>query len=205
MTKKFSEISKFILKLKRMDLSLPEIEKIVIRAQKGHEESFSILFDHFYPKISRYVLLRVNNEEAEDIISDVFLKTVVSLKKYKKNNKAKFSSWLFQIAHNTVIDFYRKKKDLLRLANSETGELNFDLEDPSLDPHESAAQHEENLKIHEVLKKLPSSHREILELKFLEDFSNTEIAIITGKSEGNIRVIQLRALRELRKYFPEMS
>ena len=53
------------------------------------------------------------------------------------------------------------------------------------------------------MKKLSSSHQEVLQLKFLEGFSNTEIAEIIGKSEGNVRVIQLRALRELRKYFPE--
>ena len=58
--------------------------------------------------------------------------------------------------------------------------------------------------IDEALKKLSTAHREILELKFLEEFSNQEIAKITGKTEGNIRIMQLRALRELRKFFPSL-
>jgi RNA polymerase sigma-70 factor (ECF subfamily) len=188
-----------------MELSLLEIEKLVISSQKGDDASFSILFDYFYPRISRYVYFRVNNEEAEDLISDIFLKIVSSLKKYHKNDKAKFSSWVFRIAHNTIIDFYRKKKEILRLTDPETDESMFDVLDTSLNPHDASVQNEEHQKIREILKKLPDIHREILELKFLEGFSNAEISQIIGKSEGNIRVIQLRALRELRKYFPEME
>jgi RNA polymerase sigma-70 factor (ECF subfamily) len=82
--------------------------------------------------------------------------------------------------------------------------LQFDIPDNALNPHDSAVQHEEHRKIRGILKKLSDTHREVLQLKFLEGFSNPEIAEIIGKSEGNVRVIQLRALRELRKHFPEI-
>ncbi len=186
-----------------MELSNLEIEKLVARAQRGQEEAFSELFDFLYPKISRYISFRVNAEDAEDLISEVFLRVVDKLKKYKKTPKGNFSAWVFRIAHNLVIDFYRKKKDLLQLTNPETGELQFDIPDSALNPHDSAVQHEEHRKIREILKKLSDTHREVLQLKFLEGFSNAEIAKIIGKSEVNVRVIQLRALRELRKHFPE--
>lgn len=186
-----------------MELTKLEIEKLVTRAQRGDEAGFSELFDHLYPKINRYIYFRVNNEDAEDLIADVFLKVVVSLKKYKKTTKGHFSAWVFRIAHNRVIDFYRKKKEYLQLTDPETGELKFDIPSSDLDPHDSAIQYEEHLKIRGILDTLSGVNREVLELKFLEEFSNSEIAEIIGKSEGNIRVIQLRALRKLRKHFPE--
>lgn len=192
-----------LLKITIMELTSLEIEKLVARAQRGQEEAFSELFDHFYPKISRYIFFRVNAEDAEDLIAEVFLRVVDKLKKYKKTAKGNFSAWVFRIAHNLVIDFYRQKKELLQLTDPETGELKFDIPDTDLDPHDSVVQDEKHQKIREILQKLSDTHREVLQLKFLEGFSNAEIAEIIGKSEGNVRVIQLRALRELRKHFPE--
>lgn len=188
-----------------MELTKLEVEKLVIRAQRGDESSFSELFDYFYPKISRYISFRVNNEDAEDLTADVFLKVVDKLKKYEKIGKGTFSAWIFRIAHNLVIDFYRKKKELLQLTDPETGAIKFDIPDSALNPHESSIQQEEHDKIREILHSLSDNNREVLQLKFLEGFSNQEIAGIIGKTEGNVRVIQLRALRELRKYFPEIK
>ncbi len=186
-----------------MEISGKELEQLVVRAQRGQEEAFSILFDYFYPKIFRYVSFRVNREDVEDLVADVFLRVVDKIKKYQKKSRGNFSAWVFRIAHNLVIDFYRQKKEYLQLTDPETGELQFDIPDTDFNPAENAIHQEEHQKIREILKKLSDIHREVLELKFLEGFSNAEIAEIIGKSEGNVRVIQLRALRELRKYFPE--
>jgi RNA polymerase sigma-70 factor (ECF subfamily) len=186
-----------------MELSVLEIEQLVVRAQRGQENAFSELFDYFYPKILRYISFRVNQEDVEDLVSEVFLRVVDKMKRYQKTTKGNFSAWVFRIAHNLVIDFYRQQKEYLRLTDPETGELQFDIPDNALNPHDSAVQHEEHRKIRGILKKLSDTHREVLQLKFLEGFSNPEIAEIIGKSEGNVRVIQLRALRELRKHFSE--
>ena len=182
--------------------SAAEIETLVRRAQRGNEESFAQLFDIFFEKIFRYVQFRVNRDETEDIVSDIFLKVVENLKKYTTRKKIGISAWIFRIAHNTVIDFYRKKQDLLGLTDADTGETIIDIPNDDLTPNQRVQHNWECKVVHEILQKLPSVHREILKLKFLEDFSNAEVAAITGKSEGNIRVIQLRALREMRKHFP---
>ena len=188
-----------------MELSLREIEKLVIRSQRGNEEAFSLLFDHMYPRIRRYVDFRVNAEETEDIVADVFLRVTNNLKKYTKTPKGNFSAWVFRIAHNMVIDFYRKKRDFLQLTDPETGVVVFDVKDTALNPEERLIENEEHENVRAVLAGLSDTHREVLQLKYLEGFSHKEIAKIVGKSEGNIRVIQLRALRELRKFFPEID
>jgi len=177
-------------------LSKSEIEKLVRRAQFGDEESFATIFDHFFDKIFRYIRFRVDESEAEDLTHDVFLKVVQNFKKYKQTTG--FSAWIFRIAHNTVIDFYRKKRELLGVDD----EISFRIPDPCPNPEQQTQKHQEFQKIRETLNLLSPIHREILELKFLEGFSNAEIAKITEKTEGNVRIIQLRALREMRKHFP---
>ncbi len=177
------------------------IEKIVKKSQRGDENSFAEIFDIFYEKIFKYIKFRVDQNEVDDLVGEVFLKTVKNLKKYKPQERSTFGSWIYRIAHNVVIDFYRKKQEFLGIdIDSEDEEYSIQLVDDSPGPDKIMEQKIEFEKIQKVLNKLSATNREIIELKFMEDFSNFEIAQITGKSEGNIRIIQLRALRELRKY-----
>ncbi len=180
-------------------LTPAQIEKLVGKAQQGCEKSFGKLFDLFFDKIFRYIKFRVEENDAEDLTSDVFLKFVENIKSYKSTKNASFNAWIFRIAHNTVIDFYRRKKELLGLGNQDNENFFLQIPDENPRPDEKANEYFNVKRMKEVLATLPSNHREILEFKYLEGFSNPEIAHITGKSEGNIRIIQLRALREIRK------
>lgn len=185
-----------------------EIEQLVIQAQKGDEDAFAQIFDAFFEPVSRYVRLRTKPEEAEDTVNEIFLKVVRNLPKYSPDKRiisggrGAFAAWIFRISRNQIIDLYRKQREQTSLHDPVSGELKFDFPDPRLDPQQTAEQHDAHRAIHSALKKLPSVHREILELKFLHEFTNSEISEITNKSEGAIRVAQLRALRELRKFFP---
>ena len=185
-------------------LTPEEIENLVKKAKLGNEESFAQIFDYFFPKLARHVAFRVSDEDVEDLTSDVFLKVIQNLDKYNHKKNAGFSAWIFRIANNSIIDFYRKRKELLGM-EMEDEEENFfaNIPDEGPLPDDQANQRMEIEKMYDVLKKLPALHQTVLELKFLEGFTNPEIADITGKSEGNIRVIQLRALREMKKYWDD--
>ena len=185
----------------REKLTPSQIEKLVAAARRGDEGSFKKIFEIFYEKILKYTLFRVEEREAEDLVSEVFLKVVEKLHSYKPDPKAGFNAWIFRIAHNTIIDFYRRKKDILGLGNDDDESENFflQIEDESPRPDENTDHKLNTRRLYAILKKMPAGMREILELKYLEGFSNAEISHVTGKSEGNIRVLQLRALREIRK------
>lgn len=181
----------------------PEVmESLVKRAQVGDEAAFCALYDELYDRVYRYTAFRVNAEDVEDLVSDVFVKALENLHRYEVRPGAKFSSWVFRIAHNRIIDFYRREKDILGLEEHE--ELMWEIPDTNTpDPQMHLLRREEAQTIRRVLKKLPDIQREVLELKFLEEFSNADIAHIIGKSEGNVRVIQLRALREMKKLWAD--
>lgn len=175
-----------------------EIEKLVEKAQNGDQKSFEKIFEHFFDRIFRYVSFRVKSEDSEDLVGDVFLKVVQHLDRYQKTEKAGFNAWIFRIAHNTVVDFYRKPKDIV--IEAEDNENIFQqIPDQNLLPNELVHQTMENKKLLELLARIPDQYREVLELKYLEGFENHEIAKILDKTEGNIRIMQLRALRALRE------
>ncbi len=184
-------------------LTESEIAAFVTKAQKGNEKSFSALFDYFFPKVYRHVSFRVPAANNEDLTSEIFLKIVQNLNRYTPQKNASFSAWLFRIANNAIIDFYRKKRELLGIDDEDE---NFFAEIPdeeNLKPNELANRSFDIQKMYRLLKELPAVQRTILELKFLEEFNNTEIAHITGKTEGNIRIVQLRALRTIRQLWDE--
>ena len=196
--------------MKRKELSKEEIEALVHQAQKGSVESFETLYDYFFEKIYRHVGFRVDPEYVEDVVSDIFLKVVQSLPKYAPKKSASFAAWVFRIAHNQIVDYYRKQKEILiqEFGGEEDGQESFFDTFPDEDtptPDVQVQQMLEAKKIREALQHVRPAHREILELKYLEDFTNKEIAQITGKSEGNVRIIQLRALKELRTHLEKYN
>jgi len=175
-----------------------EIQIRVLEAQQGNEASFEVLFNVFFDPITRYVSKKVNNENVEDIVGEIFLKIIENLQKYKQTSEARFSSWIFRIARNTIIDFYRKKQ-LQIVSTTPDEEQEFQILDESPTPDITTNQTLNNEKINQFLKDLPEKQKEIIELKYQEGFSNEEIANITGYSEGNIRIIHMRAIKTLKE------
>lgn len=171
-----------------------EIELWVKAAQDGDHDSFAKLYDIFIDPIYRYVYYRVKSDDAEDITETVFLRVWENLDKYRAGDKSSFSAWVFRIAHNLVVDYYRGRKE------REFDELLVDVPDDKRD--HSPIRTTESIIRKEVLKKaisrLKKTYQDILIYKFINSFSNAEIADIMNKTEGSIRILQFRALRALR-------
>ncbi len=180
--------------------SSEELKDLVQRAQTGDSAAFSALYEHYLTPIFRFIFFRVRTkEDAEDITQHVFLKAWKALPEFGREGKS-FSAWLYRIARNTTIDYWRKKKPLSLDPFASTLQ---NKQDNALDPMAIASQKEESEHIRNALHILNEDQQTILTLKFIEDLSNEEISQITGKTEGAIRQIQSRALKALRQHLKE--
>ncbi len=167
--------------------------QLVQNAQKGDPESFGKLYDTYVSPIYRFVYLKTSHkEDAEDLTHQVFLNAWQNIKNYKFQGFP-FSSWLYKIASNSVIDYYRTRKHYLNIEtisedkvaeNFETGNIlddSFDLQS-----------------VKNALSQLEPAQQNVIIMKFVNDMSNKEIAVALNKNEGAIRVIQHRALKQLK-------
>lgn len=175
-----------------------EIESFVFAAQRGDSESFAKLYDIFINPIYRYVYYRVGRQDAEDLTELVFLKTWENIRQYKSGQKS-FSSWLFRIAHNIVIDHYR--------ATRLNGELSENIKDErrEAEPQLLAHKHFDNVVLEKAMRELKDHYRQIVVLKYINDLSNEEIGHITGRTQTSLRILQFRALRALRRILERMG
>ena len=165
------------------------------RAQSGDTEAFAKLYEEFFTPIYRYVLFRVKHiPTAEDITQTVFLKIFRSLDTLTHNTYPK--AYFFTVAQNTIIDHWKKKKDIVfDETNSIFTQFKSD-EDPSKDVDRMFTQDQ----IQQLLDEIDIKHSEILYLKFIEQLENKEIAELLGKKENAIRQMQCRALKAVRKH-----
>jgi RNA polymerase sigma-70 factor (ECF subfamily) len=168
-----------------------ELKQFLQKAQKGDTEAFARIYDEFTEKLYRFIYFRVGQKEvAEDILSDTFVKAWQKIAQAKEH--LALAGWLYQIARNNIIDYYRIKKDFIPLE-----EVEHFLED-AVNPVDAANLSLEQAKTLEVMKELPLEQRKVLQYKFFEDLSNEEIALVMNKTEGAVRVIQHRAILKLK-------
>ncbi|MBI4053999.1 MAG: RNA polymerase sigma factor [Candidatus Doudnabacteria bacterium] len=173
-----------------------DIGALTTAAAAGDQRAFELLYKEFFPKVSRFVTWRVNDREtAEDLVAEVFLKGWESLQ--ESNEISSFASWIFTIARNRVIDYYRTKKtfaDLYELENS------IEYEDNVINSIDLDIASKQFLNALEILS---GDQQEVLRLKFFDDLENEEIAAIMDKTPGTVRVIQHRAIVALKKHLNE--
>lgn len=165
---------------------------LVIRAQSGDADSFGALYDLYADKIYKYIYYRTNHKEtAEDITSLSFIKALENLASFRPE-KGSFSSWLYRIAHNSVIDYYRGEKPSAVLLDETL---------PLADGKDIESDIDKDYLAGEAKKYLDSlsqTQREIVIMRVWDELSYKEIAEIIGKSEENCKVIFSRAIASLR-------
>jgi RNA polymerase sigma-70 factor (ECF subfamily) len=168
-------------------------EAAVIRScQNGDLSEFAVLYDAYVEKIHAFIYYRtLHKETAEDLTSDVFLKAFEKIGTFSER-KGSFSSWLYRIARNTVIDHYRTSKAEVDIDGVPGLSSRTDIE-------RDVAARESLAKIEQYLRILKPEHREILVMRLWDGLSHAEIAEITGLSEGNCKMIFSRVIRRLRE------
>ncbi len=180
----------------RNDFSNGETDRqseLVLLAKAGDADAFGNLYETYLDRIYRYIYFRVTDEQtAEDLISQVFTKAWENLDRYQPSGRP-FIAWLYTIAHNTVIDHYRTRKDTVAIENT----ISLASDAPS--PHEQAELHFEADNLRAALRTLTPEQQQVVVLKFIAGMSTDEIATQLHKSAGAIRALQMRALQALAK------
>ncbi len=162
---------------------------------KKNPDSFGHLYDRYIDKIYRFVYLKLSNKhEAEDVTSEVFLKTWNYLTDNSKVHVKSFSGLIYKIARNAVIDIYRS-----RARNKETSlEAMPELpQDTSI--IDSIHINQEVQALLRQVKKMKNEYQEVVVLRYVDNLPISEIAQILGKKKTNVRVTLHRALKVLKK------
>jgi len=168
---------------------------IVDAARAGDEKAMSELYELYFPRVYRYILARTGNQyDAEDLAEEVFMRVLEAIDRFQWR-EAPFSAWLFRIAHNALISQRRKDS-----ARGRSAPLSEDLATNSAGPDELVAN---RLVLNDVMaaaQRLPEAQRQVIALRFAAGLSVAETARAMGKGEGNVKVIQHKAIVKLREW-----
>jgi len=168
------------------------IEELVKKSQDGDWESFGKLYDIFLPTIYRYVYFKTPSSYSEDVTENIFLKIWENIHQYQPRQDSTFSAWIFRIARNTINDYFRKHKSF--------DEISENLPDKSClsDPQKKFIDKFNSEQLKKAIADLPEKYQQIIIFKYINDLSNAEIAEILEKTQGAVRILQFRALDQLR-------
>jgi RNA polymerase sigma-70 factor (ECF subfamily) len=178
---------------------MEEQERLLVERARADPAAFSTLYRTYVDRIYNYVYQRTGSHaDAEDLTARTFLKAFVHLQTYVFRG-VPFSAWLYRIAHNAVVNWYRDQHrhrvvslDALIVSAREGDQL-----------EDWTQAHEEQRALQSALRRLPQERQELLILKFSDDLTNAEIGQIMGRTEGAIKSLYHRTLLELREQLRE--
>jgi RNA polymerase sigma-70 factor (ECF subfamily) len=174
-------------------LDREEERRIVLKAVERDQEAFAQLYDRHVVRIYRHIYYMVSDSTtAEDLTAQTFLKAWEAIDRYKERG-APIVAWLLRISHNLTVSYLRSKRD-----HSELDETFLDSK-MTRNPEEALEQASDEKSMREAVLKLRDEQRQVIMLRFVEEMDYREVADIIGKSVPAVRVIQHRALGNLRK------
>ncbi len=182
--------------------------ELVSLFRAGNSQAVEVLINRHKSKVYTYILFVVKNEcLAEDIFQDTFIKVINSLKQGKYNEQGVFVSWVVRIAHNLVIDHFRKIKKLPTISNDVNDEIDMFNSQKFADItiEDQIIQESISDKIRQLIDQLPEEQREVVLLRHFGDLSFKEIADLTGVSINTALGRMRYALINLRRLIEEKN
>ena len=177
-----------------MSEGLKERKLLFLVRTRKDKQAFGELYDLYVEKIYRFVYFKINNkEEAEDLTSEVFLKTWNYLIEYAEKEIDSFSGLIYRISRNAIVDFYRKK--------ARHNECNIDTFEDTLVGKSDVQGIEDGYDVEKlmiIIKKMKQEYQEVILLKHVEELSVAEIAQILDKTRTGVRVTLHRAMKKLK-------
>ncbi|TIC80263.1 sigma-70 family RNA polymerase sigma factor [Nocardioides sp. GY 10127] len=173
---------------------------LVELARKGDAEAFGLLYDHYQSSVYRFLYYRTRSVQlAEDLTSETFFRALRSMQGFRWQGRD-FGAWLMTIARNLATDHFKASRTRLELTTEDMG-LHDDADDAT--PEALALEGLTHEVLVDALRQLPDEQRDCVVMRFLQGLSIAEVAEALGRSEGAVKQLQLRGVRNLAKLMPE--
>lgn len=174
-------------------------EQALVRYAVDNPEAFQQLYHRYFQRVYAYVGSRVGQQhDAEDLVSEIFLRVIKHLDQLRNEQRISFAAWLFVIVRHAIADHYRRN----RLSNQQ---VDLDVEETlsaaGPKPDEVLIGIEEAAQLRQMVTALSERKREIITLRYYGGLHNHEIAIVLGIGEKTVSAYLSRALQELRQYY----
>ena len=167
------------------------LDALAVRTAAGDKAAFEMIYERTNDELFRFVRGLCGNETvAEDLVANTYMRAWRSARRYRGGSKS-YRQWLFRIARNQVIDFWKANQSTVPIAT-------MDFASPDDSGTEIAAD-EVRWQVARLLATLTHSQREVVTLRYINNKSHEEIASLLGKRPGAVRSQLLRALRHMRK------
>jgi RNA polymerase sigma-70 factor, ECF subfamily len=172
---------------------------LVELARKGDADAFGLLYDHYHTAVYRFLFYRTRSVTlAEDLTSETFFRALRSMNNFRWQGKD-FGAWLMTIARNLATDHFKAGRTRLEMATEDMGQH----DDATEGPEAAVLASLTNEVLLEALAKLPDEQRDCVVMRFLQGLSIAETAAVLGRSDGAVKQLQLRGVRNLAKLMPE--
>lgn len=166
----------------------------------GNEDALATLIKRHESKIYGFIYSKVSDRDvSNDIFQDTFIKVIKTLKSNSYNEEGKFLPWVMRIAHNLIIDFFRKNKKMPLYRETEEFSVFSIMTDESLTIENQLIADQVELDIQKLIEELPEDQKEVLVMRMYKDMSFKEISEITGVSINTSLGRMRYALMNLRK------
>jgi RNA polymerase sigma-70 factor (ECF subfamily) len=173
---------------------------------QGEEAALGILIKRHQQRLFSFIYSKVQDRDiTEDIFQDTFIKVIRTLKKGKYNEEGKFLPWIMRIAHNLVIDYFRKTNRMPSFKNTDEFDIFSVLGDGNLNAEKKIIQEQIHNDVRELINELPDEQREVLVMRMYKDMSfkeiseNTGVSINTALGRMRYALINMRKLIEKHK------
>jgi RNA polymerase sigma-70 factor (ECF subfamily) len=173
---------------------------LVSRYIKGDESALAILINKHQQRLFSFIYSKIKDKDlTEDVFQDTFIKVIRTLKKGNYNEEGKFLPWVMRIAHNLVIDYFRKNNRMPSFKNTDEFDIFSVLSDNSLNAEKKIIQEQIHNDVRELVNELPEVQKEVLVMRMYKDMSFKEISENTGVSINTALGRMRYALINMRK------
>jgi RNA polymerase sigma-70 factor, ECF subfamily len=175
-----------------MDNQVSSDSELLELARRFDHQALAQVYDAYSPGLYRYAMRLLGDQNlAEDCVSETFSRFLKALQA-KRGPESFLQAYLYRVAHNWIVDHYRREP-------MQPVELTEEHQDGNADPEKDAGQHLRQERIRMAIKTLTPDQQQVVALKFLEGWENEEIALSLKKPVGAVKSLQHRALASLQK------